>query len=159
MYSSFLFRLIFLRGPLFHVNSIIKALFNHTVLFRKCISSFRKACTHLSPLFLNLGVISVWNCRQPQHFLSWAFSVSHFWCKSHPCPFKKDNVQLISSLNDLKGTICWSLKMGMGENLAKGIILPSAAQSGGEGSKWKGGNVTVFTWGQMENGQEGSYIP
>lgn len=49
--------------------------------------------------------------------------------------------------------------MGMGENLAKGIILPSAAQSGGEGSKWKGENVTLFTWGQMENGQEGSYIP
>lgn len=48
--------------------------------------------------------------------------------------------------------------MGMGENLAKGIILPSAAQSGGEGSKWKGENVTLFTWGQMENGQEGSYI-
>lgn len=84
------------------------------------------ASTHLSPLFLNLGVISMWNFRQPQHFLPWAFSVSHCLYKSHPCPFKRDSVQLISSLNDLKGRIPWSPKMWTGENLDKGIIFPSA---------------------------------
>lgn len=56
MYSSFLFRLIFLRGPLFHVNSIIEALFNHTVLFRNVYPHPGFASTHA--LLLNLGVMS-----------------------------------------------------------------------------------------------------
>ena len=58
MYSSFLFRLIFLKGPLFQVNSIIKALFNHTVLFRNVYPHSGFACIRASPLFLNLGMMS-----------------------------------------------------------------------------------------------------
>lgn len=46
------------KGLCFKFNSIIKALFNHTVLFRNVYPHSGFACIHASPLFLNLGMTS-----------------------------------------------------------------------------------------------------
>lgn len=47
------------------------------------------ASTQIAPLFLNLGVVSMWNVKETQRFLSWAPSAYHSLHKSQPCRFKR----------------------------------------------------------------------
>lgn len=112
MSSSFLCGLISLRGPLVLVNSIIKALFNHTVLLPNVLGQ-----GWLPRVRLHYFSILDW-CPRELRVTSRLFimgSVSlPLLIQIPPCPFRRDSAQRSSPLHGLRGPVLFSLKMSMG---------------------------------------------